>query len=41
MGLERHSLGSDSSLISIYDGRRFVFNESTWTVVTLVRMLCR
>ena len=41
MGLQRHSVGSDGSLISIFDGQRFVFNESSWTVVTLFRMLQR
>ena len=41
MGLQRRSVGSDSSLISIFDGQRFVFNESSWTVVTLFRMLQR
>ena len=41
MGLARHSLSSDSGLISIYDGERFVFNESAWTAVTLFRMFQR
>jgi hypothetical protein len=31
----------DSNLFSIYDGTRFVFNESEWTLVTLWRMLMR
>ena len=41
MGLQRRSVSSDSSLMSIFDGQRFVFNESSWTVVTLFRMLQR
>ena len=41
MGLERQSIGQDSSLIAIFDGKSFVFRESPWTIVTLCRMLWR
>lgn len=41
MGLERKRLGGDGNEVSIFDGKRFVFNESSWTVVTLYRMLRR
>ncbi|KAK9917016.1 hypothetical protein WJX75_010018 [Coccomyxa subellipsoidea] len=41
MGLERERPGVDGSQISIFDGRHFVFNESSWSLVTLYRMLER
>ena len=41
MGLERERLGGDGNEVSIFDGKRFVFNESSWTLVTLYRMLLR
>ncbi|BDA40407.1 Prenylcysteine oxidase [Coccomyxa sp. Obi] len=41
MGLKRERLGGDGNEVSIFDGKQFVFNESSWTVVTLFRMLQR
>lgn len=42
MGLKRvPPSGSSEDLFSIYDGSRFVFQQSTWSIVTLWRMLQR
>ncbi len=41
MGLERVRLGSDGDQVSIWDGRSFVFNQSSWTLVNLYRMVRR
>ena len=41
MGLERVQLGSDGDQVSIWDGQSFVFNQSSWTVVNLYRMVRR
>lgn len=41
MGLERVQLADDGSQVSIWDGREFVFNESSWSLVTLYRMYRR
>ncbi len=41
MGLERVQLGSDGDQVSIWDGHSFVFNQSSWTLVNLYRMVRR
>ena len=41
MGLERVQLADDGSQVSVWDGREFVFNESSWSLVTLYRMYRR
>ncbi len=45
MGLARVDPGTgpkaDSSPFSLYDGREFVFNQSTWTALNLWRMYRR
>ena len=41
MGLERVRLGSDGDQVSIWDGHSFVFNQSSWSLVNLYRMIRR
>ena len=41
MGLERVRLGSDGDQVTIWDGHSFVFNQSSWSVVNLYRMVRR
>lgn len=41
MGLARVRLGSDGDQVSIWDGHSFVFNQSSWSLVNLYRMISR
>ena len=41
MGLERVELGSDGGQVSIWDGQSFVFNQSSWTLLNLYRVIRR
>lgn len=43
MGLKRvePGAGSRESLLAIYNGRHFVFTQSSWTIVTVFRMVVR
>ena len=37
-GLKRREIGSDDDRLCIFNGERFVFCESSWEIITMIRL---